>query len=139
MSVSVSDVMRRVNNFFPAAHTEGAWQLRKGMLLPSLHSPGDWIAIEGDGPRGVYQLDEHGAMGGVPDCEWTGQIWLLRPPEDFLRLCGDIARWQEAHPDPTLLSERFGEYSRSQTSCAWEQVFSSALRPWQRMYPEVKL
>ena len=40
MSVSVSDVMRRVNNFFPAARTEGAWQLRQGMLLPSLHSPG---------------------------------------------------------------------------------------------------
>lgn len=139
MTVTVSDVMRRVRNFFPVASTEGPWQLRQGMLTPTLHAPGDWIAIEGEGPAGVYRLDEHGAICGVSDCEWTGRVWLLRPPADFLRLCAQIAQWQEAHPDPTVLSERFGEYSRSQTGAAWEKVFAAALRPYLRMYPEVRL
>lgn len=139
MTVHVSDVMRRTRNFFPLARTDAAWQLRQGMLTPAVHNPGDWIAIENGGPCGVYRLDENGALRGIADCEWTGRVWLLQPPEDFLRLCSEIAAWQEAHPDPTMLSERFGEYSRSQTSAAWEKVFAAALTPYVRMYPEVKL
>ena len=37
-----------------------------------------------------------------------------------------------------LLTEKFGSYSRSQSSSAWEKVFERRLRPYLRMFPEVK-
>lgn len=138
MTVTVSDVMRRVRNHFALSYRDDAWTLENGVLAPDAFAPGDWIAIVGAGSiTGVYQLDEHGALP-LPDQRWTGRIWLLEPPADFLRLCREIGEWTESHPDPTTLSEHFGQYSRSQTTAAWERVFAAALHPYTRMYSEVK-
>ena len=138
MTVTIPDVMRHVRNHFPTGRIQERWQLSNGHLSPARFLPGEWIAISGpDGPRGVYQLDEHGCIPGVPDAQWEGAILLLAPPEDFLRLCGEIARWVQRHPDPAATSERFGEYSRSSSGDAWTKVFANALAPYRHMYAEV--
>ena len=72
------------------------------------------------------------------DGSWRGLLHLLSPTADFLRLCRDIRDWADKHPDETLLTEKFGSYSRSQSSSAWEKVFERRLRPYLRMFPEVK-
>ena len=141
MSVSVADVMRYTRNHFVSSYIDGSWQLHEGRLLPdaALH-PGAWIALTGDAPLpGVYQLDEYASLSHLPDGEWTGRVYLLAPPEDFLRLCHDIAAWVDAHPDPTVRTERMGQYSRSQDAAPWQQVFGDALLPYIRMFPEVTL
>lgn len=141
MTISVSDVMRRVRNHFITGSMEGSWQLSGGRLLPAgRFMPGEWIAITGpDAPAGVWQLDEDGSLPDAADAAWTGTICRLSPPEDFLRLCREIAQWAERNPDPALRSERFGAYSRTQHSGDWGQIFASALAPYVRMYPEVNL
>lgn len=138
MTVTVPHVMRCVRNCFAVSRISRDWELRRGALLPRAHFlPGEWIAIA-DGPvRGIWQLDENGALPGVPDASWTGDILLLEPPAEFLHLCDEIAAWAAAHPDPTVTAEHFGEYSRSQTASRWEQVFAPSLAPYRRMYPEV--
>lgn len=138
MTVTIQDVMRHVRNHFVTGSVEGEWQTRDGLLSPAAFRPGEWIAITGaDAPCGVYQLDEYGAIPGAVDAAWSGRICLLSPPEDFLRLCREIADWAKAHTDPTLTGERFGEYSRSMEPGGWTTVFAAALAPYTRMYPEV--
>lgn len=138
MTVTIPDVMRHVRNHFVTGCIDWHWQTEGGALSPAgSFRPGEWIAIA-DGPlRGVWQLDEYGAIPGAADAAWTGRVFLLEPPGDFLRLCGEIAEWAKAHADPTLLSERFGAYSRSQSSGDWTRVFARALAPYKRMYAEV--
>lgn len=140
MTVTIQDVMRQIGNHFVTGRIDGAWQVQGGKLLPeSLLRPGEWIAIP-DGPiRGVWQLDEHGAIPGATEVEWEGCIFRLEPPAAFLRLCDEISQWAASHPDPAVTAERFGEYSRNQQRCGWEQVFAQALVPFRRMFPEVNV
>ena len=139
MTVTIPDVMRRVRNHFIIERIAQDWQVQQGGITPAHFRPGEWIAIA-DGPlAGVHQLDEHGALPGAADAAWRGCIFRLEPPEGFLRLCAEIARWAQAHPDPAAASERFGEYSRSQRTADWAQAFASQLAPYVRMYPEVTL
>jgi len=140
MTVTIPDVMRHVRNHFVSARFDRSWQTIDGKLTPDcVFAPGEWIAVL-DGPHaGVWQLNEHGAIPGAQDAEWTGQIFLLAPPAGFVRLCGEIAEWVRAHPDPSLSSERFGEYSRTAAHTHWTRAFSPELAPYMRMYTEVNL
>lgn len=141
MNVTVSDVMRHVRNYFVTGVLESSWRISGGSLAPqSGLCPGQWIAITGpDAPCGVYQLDELRRLPLPDDVCWQGIIHLLNPPEGFLRLCGEIADWVQAHPDPTCTGEHLGSYSRSQLAAPWQQVFAAQLRPYTRMYPEVNV
>lgn len=140
MKVTIPDVMRHVRNYFVYARLDDSWQTIDGRLRPEgLLGPGDWIAIL-DGPlQGVHQLDEYGAIPGAKDTQWEGRICLLTPPDSFLRLCCEIDAWARAHGDPSMRSERFGEYSRTMMHTDWTQAFAHALAPFTRMYTEVNL
>ena len=140
MTVTVQDVMRQMRNYFIASTLTGTFTVADGIidLAPPL-APGAWVAIEGSGSLdGVHQLDENGKLPDAADGSWRGLLHLLSPTADFLRLCRDIRDWADKHPDDTLLTEKFGSYSRSQSSSAWEKVFERRLRPYLRMFPEVK-
>lgn len=139
MTVKVSDVMRHVRNHFIRDARTGDWTHSGGTLSPGDDfAPGMWIAISGDGaPCGVYQLDEQGGIPHLGDISWTGVIYRLDPPADFLRLCGDIGCWAAANPDPAVSSEKLGAYSVSRKAVTWEQAFAPALASYRRMFAEV--
>lgn len=141
MTIKVSDVMRHVRNHFIRDSITASWTHAGGALSPvDRLSPGMWIAVTGeDAPCGVYQLDESGGIPDLGDMNWTGVIYRLNPPADFIRLCGDIACWAAANPDPAVTGERLGEYSVSRRAVTWEEAFAPALTPYRRMYAEVKV
>ena len=70
---------------------------------------------------------------------FTGTVYVLNPPADFLRLCGDIACWAAANPDPAVSAEKLGEYSVSRRAVTWESAFALALAPYRRMFSEVRV
>ena len=141
MTIKVSDVMRHVRNHFIRDAITANWTHAGGTLSPADRlSPGMWIAVTGgDAPSGVYQLDENGGIPDLGDMSWTGVIYRLNPPADFIRLCGDIACWAAANPDPAVSSDKLGEYSVSRKAVTWEEAFAPALAPYRRMYAEVKV
>lgn len=143
MTVKVSDVMRHVRNHFIRDGISAAWAHTEGMLTPADKlAPGMWIAVTGadtGAPCGVYQLDENGGIPGLEDLQWTGTVYRLNPPADFIRLCGDIACWAAANPDPAISAEKLGEYSVSRQVMDWQTSFSAALAPYKRMYAEVNV
>ena len=130
MTVTVQDVMRQMRNYFIASTLTGTFTVADGIIdLDPPLAPGAWVAIEGSGSLdGVHQLDENGKLPDAADGSWRGLLHLLSPTADFLRLCRDIRDW----------ADKFGSYSRSQSSSAWEKVFERRLRPYLRMFPEVK-
>ena len=147
MAVSVPDVMREVRNTFPVHCMEGTWTVTGGCLTPcDLLLEGDWIAVtagaRADGIRRVGpggQLDD----GGLPDETFTGEIWLLDPPEGFLALCGEIADWAARNSLDAVESRRFGDFSqrralgRNGLPPDWPAMFRWRLMPYRRMFGEV--
>ena len=146
MTVTITDIMREIRNCFPVAVLYGPWQITDGVLTPPTGLPDSgWIALEGfDGLDGVHQLEAGRSLSGAPDGSWTGRVWLLSPPEDFLRVCQQIADWAHKQPDPSVQSESFGAYSRTSLTVSgrplgWQDIFADALRPYRRMFPEVSI
>jgi hypothetical protein len=145
MTIKVSDVMRHVRNHFIHSTITATWTHEGGTLALAEHlapaeklTPGMWIAVTGAGaPTGVYQLDEQGGIPNLGEMTWSGTVYVLDPPADFLRLCGDIACWAAANSDPGITAEKLGEYSVSRKSVTWQEAFAPALRPYLRMYAEV--
>lgn len=141
MTVKVSDVMRHVRNHFIIHSIHTTWQHTGGVLTPNAAlQPGMWIAVTGpDAPSGVYQLDEEGGIPDLADVTWTGRVYILHPPADFIHLCGDIACWAAANPDPAITAEKLGEYSASRRAVTWQEAFAPALAPYRRMFTEVQV
>lgn len=141
MTIKVSDVMRHVRNHFIRSAVSGSFTHTDGVLTPTASfTPGMWVAITGaDAPEGVFQLDEKGGIPNQSDTSWTGTVYLLNPPADFIHLCGDISCWAAANPDPAISSEKLGEYSVSRRAVTWENAFAPALAPYRRMFTEVNV
>lgn len=139
MTVEVSDVMRHVRNHFIRDIRTGSWQHTGGALTPGApFAPGMWIAVTGrNAPAGVYRLDDRGGIPSQGDAAWEGAIYRLAPPADFLRLCGEIAAWAAANPDPAVSAEKLGEYSVTRKAVSWQEAFAPALAPYRRMFTEV--
>lgn len=143
MSMTVSHIMREIRNYFPASFHDAAWTLSGGILSPKIDLPPEgWIAISGSlRNNGVHHLTG-GALPAAVDEAWTGRVWLLAPPQDFLDLCARIASWSDAHQDAGVIRESFGAYSRTCASAAgraitWQEAFSADLAPYRRMFSEV--
>ena len=145
MTIKVSDVMRHVRNHFIQSASTGSFRQQNSVLTPSTgaaddFAPGMWVAIvSADGPQGVFQLTDQGGLADTPDITFTGTVYVLNPPADFLRLCGDIACWAAANPDPAVSGEKLGEYSVSRRAVTWESAFALALAPYRRMFSEVRV
>ena len=145
MTIKVSDVMRHVRNHFIQSASTGSFRQEGGILTPSTgaaddFAPGMWVAIvSADGPQGVFQLTDQAGLADTPDMTFSGTVYVLNPPADFLRLCGDIACWAAANPDPAVSAEKLGEYSISRRAVTWESAFALALAPYRRMFSEVRV
>lgn len=137
MTILVSDVMREVKNHFPQEKVTGCWTVTEGKLSPMKWEEGCWLALGKCCPQpGVYQVGEDGSID-MKDASWYGEIWLLRPPKDFLKLCEEIAAWAKGQ-NLGIEKESFGVYSVTRSS-GWQQAFARALRPYRRMYEEVQV
>lgn len=144
MAVSVAAVMRQINNFFEVGCISGVIAVSGNAIFPEPESP--WCYIKGSWFHdGVWQLcggKIDGLPGDLPDEEFDGRVWLLKPPGDFLALCEAISAYDDKNPAGAMLQEKFGNYSymRNQTTAGqtWQQAFRSQLAPYRRrMYTEV--
>lgn len=141
MAVSVADVMRQVNNIFWQEYIDGTFSI-EGNVLSDV-PPYPWVCITGSMRHdGIYRM--HGnALECVSDYlgneEFTGRVWLLKPPAGFLSLCDEIAAF-DAKCSVGVVSESFGGYSRTNADWAsrgWQNVFSARLSQYRKPFAEV--
>lgn len=143
MSVSVAAVMRHCRNFFPTGYADGTFRIT-GNVLADVDSP--WVYIQGSRYHdGVWRVDNghltERSVEVMQDEEFSGRIWFLDPPEDFLELCKAIREYDAKNPAGAYASEAFGAYSYSRAAAGkdagWAAVFAAQLAPYRRMFSEV--
>lgn len=144
MAVSISAVMRHVKNYFARGCMDGEFSVSGGKLTPAPASP--YIAVSGSaGLDGVHPVSD--LPSDVTET-FTGRVWLLHPPEDFLALCEKISKYDDANPVGAMQSESFGDYTYRRASvgmngsggvASWQTAFAQQLVPYRRMYTEVDI
>lgn len=107
-----------------------------GISLPFLADGQYFRIVNSQLNDGVYQYP----ADGLRDEVFTGVIWEMRPPADFLRLVAEIEAWAEkygeASKNPYTSENVIGVYSYSKASGAatWEQIFKDRLKPYRKLY-----
>lgn len=145
MAVSVDAVMRHVRNYFERGWVDGTLVISGGVLSVPVDAP--YIAITNSRYNdGVHRmLSDTVAEHPLRDETFSGRIWLLYPPANFLDLCADASSFDEKNPAGALKSESFGEYSYTRASAGsgdlltWETALASRLMPYRRMFTEVNV
>lgn len=143
MAVTVADVMRQCRNFFETGWADGTFDI-SGNALPEFED--GFIYISGsryhDGVwyvSGGYLTGRD--VGGIPDESFTGRVWVLSPPLDFLDTVKAIQEYDEKNPVGAYQSESFGGYSYTRggngNGGGWRETFADALTPYRRMFTEV--
>lgn len=140
MSVSIAAVMRHIRNYFERDCAEGEFTVSGGVLSPAPAAA--YFAIEGSLYHdGVYRAGE---LKESPAETFTGKVWTLCPPADFIALCDEISAFDAANPANAMQSESFGDYSYSRFSqggapVTWQSMFAGRLAPYRRMFTEVNV
>lgn len=143
MSVTVAAIMRQINNHFVAGYMDGEFNVWGGALSPAPVGAA-YVYVSGSMMHDGAWACSNGRLEGDagPAETFTGRVWLLAPPADFLALCAEISAYDEKNPAGAPVSESFGEYSYTRTNAytgdgLWMTVFRSQLAPYRRMLPEV--
>ncbi|MBR3795778.1 MAG: hypothetical protein IKK34_07090 [Clostridia bacterium] len=147
MAVSVAAVMRHVRNFFEGEAVDGCFLISGGVLSGPdgavIDAP--YVAIEGSRYHdGVTKCFDGSLEQSPVDEEFTGRVWPLYPPADFLSLCKRISDYDDKRPPSDLQSERFGNYSYTRSTGYMGKpvdvytVFGAQLAAYRRMYTEVR-
>lgn len=143
MAVSVAAVMRHINNYFEVGCISGGFAISGNAIVPAPESP--WCYVSGswmhDGAWQVTSGTLQDMEGSLPDEEFDGRVWLLKPPPDFLALCEEISAYDQKNPVGAYLQESFGGYSymrqQSSGSKAWQDVYAGRLARYRKMFTEV--
>lgn len=119
----------------------GELTYRDGSALPLLS--GQYYRIVGSILNdGVHQVEEEG--NPLKDESFTGSVWSMAVPPDFLTLVGDIGEWVEANAaaiNSPYQSESFAGYSYSKgyaggngtDAITWQSQFAARLAPWRKI------
>ena len=151
METTLTTVCRHLRNFFKSTKESGEFSLAGGKItLKGKYLAGQYVLLSGkilaDGiykitaaDNGVYTLD-----GAAIDEEWTGDVYGLRMPTEFLELVEQIntavAKEKKNAGNGNVRSENWVNYSYTLASgdggkpITWKEAFASRLTPWRKMY-----
>lgn len=140
----LEELMRECKNWFvvPGGVHLGRFSIVKGRIsLPFLKS-GQYFWISGSVFNdGLYQ---YGSCV-LQDEEFTGAVWALAVPAEFVNLAEDVQAWREANEKAAqspYQSESFGGYSYTKASgnaaqggsaLSWQSVFAARLKKWRKL------
>ena len=148
---TVCEVMRYCANFFEHGYIDADFTVSEDGVLSPIDGivSGQYVAVQGSTLHdGVYRIEGGRLDAGsafVPAEVFSGRIWLLHPPADFLNVCRMVEAFENASGkvNGPFQSESFGAYSYTRASGAngglltWQEAFSSRLRPYVKMFTEV--
>ena len=136
MAVTIGSVMRHCRNYFERGYFDGEITIKNGAVTSLALADGRYIAISGSAYNdGVYKI----GTDTMTDEVFTGRVWLLSPPADFVALAEEIRAWDEKNAPSVYTAENFGEYSYSRAGdgsggvATWQSVFSARMRNYQKL------
>lgn len=143
MTNTIAAVMRHIRNYFERECYEGEITITGGVVSPRINAP--FAFIQGSAYHDGVKRMISGVIenNNAPDETFTGRVWYLHPPDDFLALCGKIAEYEAKTPVGALVSESLEGYSYSRATGRnggvqeWQDAFAARLAPFRRMFTEV--
>ncbi len=148
-------VMREVKNFFEISSETGGFSLAGGKIaLKDKYKAGQYILLSGSLlANGVYKIaaDENGVYtleGAAVDEDWSGIVFGLAVPPDFVALCAEIKAFNDnpANAPSAITGETVkGHYTWSKatgangTPAGWREVFRTRLQPFRKMFTGVRV
>lgn len=132
---------------------ENDYTISSGNITPSdFLKEGQYFRICGSDLNDGVWLNTTDGRKKLRDETFTGTIWVMSVPQDFVELCEQIAAWATINQSPTsanmsvLTSESFENYSYSKGSnggsrsgvsgaaITWQTAFYDALTPYRREF-----
>lgn len=142
----IERVCEHIHNYFSAGEDRraGTYTIEGGVLTLPHVAEGQYFRIVGSTFNdGVYLQP----ADGLTDETFTGEVWAMKPPRDFLRTVGEIEAWVAKYGDaamsPYQSENVIGVYSYTKTGAgtssataagSWETLFKARLNQWRRLY-----
>ena len=132
-------ICAEIRNYFAYREDKhpGKYKIENGILSPSVDFKTDYFAIFGSRKNnGVHKTTDE----LVDEGEFTGAIWIMSPPENFLAIVKDIEDWQEKYggvdseAQSPYYSESFGGYSYTKSAGSTSGAGNQAASSWQSVY-----
>lgn len=131
---------------------KGQYTISGGNITPSdFLKEGQYFRIAGsDLNEGVW-LNTAAGRAKLKDETFTGEVWAMSVPQEFVELCARIDSWATIYEAPNgaamsiFSSENFGNYGYSKGSgsgtksgvkgaaLTWQTAFYDALTPYRRI------
>ena len=144
----LTEICATIRNYFTYDSDKhpGTYKVVGGSLVPAVEIPADYYAIFGSRKNNGV----HKATDVLKDeDEFSGSVWAMSIPDDFLALAQEISAWQtkygglDSEALSPFTSESFGGYSYSKGSSGsstsgtpdgstWQGVYASRLNRWRR-------
>lgn len=142
--MSILNLMRETNNFFERSCEANAFTIANGQLtLSEDYLKGMYIGIKGSFFNdGVYIVGDNHIVSELQDEIFTGTIYKLAPPKDFILLSTEIDEYIVKTPISDVTSESFGNYSYSKAqgnkgNITWQELYASRLNSYRKMFTNV--
>ena len=152
----MEQVCAYINNHFthrkgaPIASVEGTVVIENGRLSTVDNNPidilqtGNYYLIRGsDFNDGIHQYPDEDLV----DETFSGTIYKMIPPPDFMRVVQDIEAWQEKYGErvqsPYQSENVIGVYSyqlkstgrtTGEVTATWQNTFGDQLKQWRKLY-----
>lgn len=152
------ELMKECRNFFEigvsgyVTKCDDTYTIASGVLspVPDDLTVGQYFAIVDSVLNdGIFLLGADGAITGdysAVDEEFTGTIYPLKVPRDFVQLATDITSWRtNAGESSPYVSERFPDYQYQKAQGAngaaitWQKQFADRIAPYRRMIKGLSL
>ena len=159
----ITEICKSCRNYFATDFKTGALfgaetgvfsLVDKNITVQGEYKAGQYIAVSGSVlNNGVYRIERvnDGVIAlesdDLLDEEWSGTVYALRIPSDFLRLAkriGDFANSDDGQAG-NVVSASFGIQSVSYGTnsagmrAGWQDVFRNDLSKYRRMFPDITL
>ena len=143
----LTEVCASIRNYFCYKEDKhpGEYKIVDGNIVPSVEFKTEYFAIFGSRKNnGVHNVTD--TLND--EDEFTGAVWILSTPEDFLATVADIEAWQEKYGgvDSEAMSpfnsESFGGYSYTKSAGNsssggsggdWQSVYGDRLKIYRRI------
>ena len=132
------EIMKSIKNFFLTGEIYiDNFTIKDGSLSLPFVEEGTYILIKGSKRNdGVYKYPDN----TLEDETFRGEIAILSPPRDFIKLCDEISEFNKkmANIGP-YASESFGGYSytieknANGSRVTWQDAFRTRLNTWRKI------
>lgn len=140
----ITEICHEVKNWFAFDEDKniGTFVISGGVITPSLDlQSNQYYRIIGSVFNdGVHKYGD--ASDALTDETFTGAVWFMRVPKEFLDLVDEISTWSTNNAtalNSPYQSESFGGYSYSKASgnngkgYTWKDAFGSRLNRWRKV------